>query len=70
MAYFAQKDEDLTVEIYNLSGQVIEKKIYTGLPEGASTTEINLGEISNGIYFVKFITSNNREVHKLTIANN
>lgn len=68
--YFSEKDENLTVEIVTLSGQLIYRKIFSELPQGMSKSGIDLGKISDGLYFVNFTTLNNKVVHKLTVVNN
>lgn len=67
--YFSEKEDGLTIEIYNMAGQRVQQKMYFNLPKGMSKTDVDLGEIDNGIYFVNFSTSSNKIVHKLTIVN-
>ncbi|MBL4592514.1 MAG: T9SS type A sorting domain-containing protein [Flavobacteriales bacterium] len=69
LEYFSEKDEEITIEIYNMAGQLVQQKTYYELPKGMSKTDVDLGEIDNGIYFVYFSTSNRKIVQKLTIVN-
>jgi hypothetical protein len=67
--YFSVKEEGLSIEIYNMAGQIVQQKTQYNLSEGMSKTDVDLGEIDNGIYFVNFSTLSNKFVHKLTIVN-
>ena len=67
--YFSDNDQGLSIEIYNIKGKIVQQKMYHNLPEGLSKTDVDLGEIDNGIYFVSFTTSNKKEVIRMTIVN-
>lgn len=52
----------VSVEIYNLSGQLLERK-----QEYGTSAKINLSNYSSGIYFLRVITTGNSHTHKLII---
>ena len=67
--YFSSKEEDLRVEIYSISGQLILEKIFNEMPEGDSKRNMVIEELSNGVYFVNFVTDNKVVTHKLSVVN-
>lgn len=53
-------DENTTLEVYNLSGQLILQKSFVG-----NTTQVNLTNYPKGIYLVKIIADNKVTVEKI-----
>jgi len=54
------KFEDATIEIYNLSGQLVLQKIFVD-----NTTQVTLTNYPKGLYLVKIITVNKVSVEKI-----
>ena len=67
--YNSDKHENLTVELFNMAGQLILRKDFNELPLGYSEHNININDISNGIYYVKFSSANNQFTQKFSIVN-
>ena len=51
------KAEDIVLEIVNISGQVIQTQHVESLI-GKRVIDVNLSELSKGLYFVKLIVNN------------
>ncbi len=66
--YYMEKNEELTIEMYNMSGQLVLQKQFNDLPVGASNSLVNIETLSNGIYYVKFSTPNGQFINKLSIV--
>ena len=50
---------DLTATIYDLNGKILSKEI--------AKSEIDLSQLKNGVYFIKFSNQKNKLVHKLIV---
>ncbi|MCD6566583.1 MAG: T9SS type A sorting domain-containing protein [Bacteroidales bacterium] len=50
---FEKPFKDLRLSVINIEGQVVLSRLLKDVPKGF-TTEINLGDVPSGIYFVKF----------------
>lgn len=57
---------DVTVEISNAIGQIVQKEIYTGT-KGVSAQNVDVAKLQSGVYFVKVNVGNKSSVKKLTI---
>lgn len=57
---------DVTVEISNAIGQVVQKENYTGA-KGVSAQNVDVAKLQSGVYFVKINVGNKTSVKKLTI---
>ncbi len=72
IAFTLSKDMDVTVEIYNIKGQLIKKLLKKHLQCGNHTIvwngkDENNKTISSGVYFYKIITSNNSIIKKMLL---
>ena len=53
-----ESSSNVTVLIYNLSGQIVQDINKIDLNEGANTLSINTSELSRGTYIVKLTADN------------
>jgi hypothetical protein len=67
--YISNQSEYLIVEMYNISGQLIKKKEFNDLSIGPFKNSVNIKELSDGIYYVKFVSPNKQIISKLSIVN-
>ncbi len=63
-----EKGFDVSVSIYNVTGQLIAAPFNNyKLDSGYNLLPINLSSISNGVYFVNVVSNGNKEVVKLIV---
>lgn len=58
IAFELESSSNVTVQIYNLSGKIVQEINKQGLNEGANTISINTFELSKGTYIVKLTGDN------------
>lgn len=58
IAFNLESSSDVTVQIYNLSGQIVQEIKEQNLTEGENTISINTFELSKGTYIVKLTSDN------------
>ncbi len=58
IAFDLESSSNVTVQIYNLSGQIVQDINKIGLNEGANTLSINTSQLSKGTYIVKVTADN------------
>ncbi len=54
--------QDLTVELYNLTGQLVYSKTF----DGNEKAQVSLGLLPDGVYSIKVITDDATSVHRIT----
>ncbi len=59
--------DKVTIQIYNLKGQLVETLLDENKSEGIHTLKWNAEKISSGIYFMKLLTKEKAVVRKLVI---
>ena len=62
-----QSDEKLTIEIFDVTGQVIKSVDQPKLNAGINSISINASELSNGIYFLKIYNETVDNISKFII---
>lgn len=60
LTYTAEKNGSARIEIYNALGALI-KSVYPEYLQGAFRSSLDLGEYSNGVYYVRFIAGEGSE---------
>jgi len=58
ISFELESSSDVTVQIYNLSGKIVQDINKQGLNEGVNTISINTFELSKGTYIVKLTADN------------
>ena len=58
--------KDMQISISNMAGQQVYTKSYPNT-QGQFNTEINLGQIARGVYFITFIADGERMIKKMVI---
>jgi hypothetical protein len=59
LIFISKYFSDLTATIYDLNGKILSKEI--------AKSEIDLSQLKNGVYFIKFSNQKNKLVHKLIV---
>ncbi|MBP5411825.1 MAG: T9SS type A sorting domain-containing protein [Bacteroidales bacterium] len=67
LSFEMTNDEQVTLNIYDITGRMISNKNLGYLPYGTHTENIDCNNMSNGIYFVNIKTNNNTKTIKLVI---
>lgn len=62
----AEKSGVADMAVYNQAGVLVTRKRFS-VAEGINTREINIGNYSNGLYFVKLLEGNNKHIQKLIV---
>jgi hypothetical protein len=57
-------DQDITIEIYSVTGQVVQTSI---LKAGNQAVELNLNTLENGSYYIK-VSSENMQSNLLKVV--
>lgn len=65
--FLSSSNETLNVMVYSLDGKILNHLSYTDFNEGKLKQEINLSELSNGVYFVSFSTNEKKITRKISI---
>ena len=66
LVFVNENANDVTVEISNAIGQVVQKENYAGT-KGVSAQNVDVAKLQSGVYFVKVNVGNKSSVKKLTI---
>ncbi|MFN5355069.1 MAG: fibronectin type III domain-containing protein [Bacteroidota bacterium] len=64
--YFSEANTDITIEIVDMLGKTIYTNRFTS-EEGFNTTNIQLNDFNNGIYFVRLNQSGSSEIRKFIV---
>lgn len=67
IAFTLAKDQNVTIQVYNMLGQQVYADNQGTLPAGEHTVIINSAGMQNGVYFVRFIADNATTTQKLII---
>jgi len=68
IAFELESAQKITVDIYSISGQLIQSKDYGTLSAGRTLETVDVSAMSSGFYLININTPDNQVVRKLTIA--
>jgi len=67
IGFTLQKDDAVTIEIYNIKGQVVKTLVQGVLPKGKHSIAFEAEDITSGIYFYVMKTSEYQAVRKMVL---
>jgi len=67
ISFYLQKDDTVTIEIFNLKGQMIKTLAHGHFAQGLHNINYNADDISSGIYFYSLKTSDYKAIRKMVL---
>jgi len=67
ISFTLQKDDNVTIEIYNIKGQVIQTLVQGVLPKGRHNIDFNADDVTSGVYFYTMKTSEYKAIRKMLL---
>jgi len=67
ISFYLQKEDTVTIEIFNLKGQNIRTLVHGHFAQGLHSVNFNADDISSGIYFYSMRTSDYHAIRKMIL---
>ncbi len=68
VVFFLEKSNDVKIEIIDQFGRKVSERSYANLSQGEQKVEVNTGDLSKGIYFVRLTTGIQSKMIRLAVA--